>query len=214
MRTICLLIRVKFLKHIQKAPRALRICVSQEQVDARDALFKLYLNSAQQSELYPALHKLLVTILCHHTMLDKLACPTDYSVCLACLEEESNSAAWEFKAPSSITGHFSRLQYCLRMIFFTHCFSIAQDGPKYQTPSLPPPSISPPKLLTSNPNPSSIDPILLEVEAQRDNEDTSEIVNSTGSQPYGYDEGDLGSIDSIEDDIEIVDNEQDKNLLQ
>jgi len=107
MHTICLLIRVK-----------------------------LYLNSAKQSELYPVFQKLLVFILCHHTILDKLACPTDYSVCLACLKEESDSAAWNFKAPLLIIGHFPKLQYCLWMIFFTHCFSIAQDGPKSQIPSL------------------------------------------------------------------------------
>jgi hypothetical protein len=232
MHTICLLMRVKFLKHTRKAPRTLQICVSQEQVDARDALFRLYLNGAKQSELYPALHKLLIAILCHHTTQGKLACPTDYSVCLTSLKTEKDSSAWNFKTASLITGQFSKLQYCLRMVFFTHCFSMAQDGPNYQMPSLLLPSMTstppvpssfnpltpPPNPPTPLPTPSTPPPIpdsiLLEVEEQNSDEDTSEVIDSTGSQASGYDGNNLDIIDSMEDDIEIIDNEQDKNLLQ
>lgn len=76
------------------------------------------------------------------------------------------------------------------------------------------PSILPPELLISHSNPNIINPILQEVEVQRDDEDTSELIHSAGSQPYVYNEGDLDGINSVEDDIEIIDDEQDKNLLQ
>lgn len=234
MRTICLLIRIKFLKHTQKMPGKFRICVSQEQVNARDTLFELYLKKAGRSELYPALHTLLVSILCHQTTQGKLACPTDYSMCLACLEDKKDTTAWNFKIPSLITGQFSRLQYCLRMVFFTHSFSIAHGGPNYQTPllSLPLatnilPTTAPLQLSTIPPNSDSIPPedeereknevnsdsILQELKSRENNEDDSEVIDSVESQLPGYDEGVLDS-DLMEDDIEVVDDEKDKNLLQ
>ena len=217
MRTICLLIRVKLLKHIQKIPAALRIYVSQEQVDARDALFKLYLDGAKCSELYPAVHKLLVSILCHHTSNQKLACPTDYSVCLASLKVEEDSTAWNFRAPSVITGEFSRLQYCLRMVFFTHCLSIAHHGPDYQAPSLPIPVTTPTPLVAGPPElptspPPNPDSILPDIEEWGESEDTLEVIGPTDSQlPEDFFNGQLAN---DEDDIEVVDNEQDKTLLQ
>lgn len=228
MRTICLLTRLKYLKHTHKVPGALQIQVSQKQVDARDSLFKLYLDGARRSELHSVLHTLLISILHHHTGHGKLACPTDYSVCLTCLEGESDS--WTFKTPSLITGQFAGLQYCFRMIHFTHCFSVAQNGYDYQGPSLPlpsanpilpetippTPSTTPPELPTTPPNPNSVLPEAGEL----DEEDKLEVVSSMDSWQLGHDKSVPGVISSMddqlcdEDDIEIVDDEQDKGLLQ
>lgn len=134
MSTICLLIRVKFFKYEQKIPGKLKICISQKQIDARDSLFQLYLKEAAPIELLAALHNLLVSILCHPTNISKLACPTDYSTCLACLMDpkESHSVAWNFKNLSDITEILSGLQYSFRMIYFTYCYNIAYNDGAYK----------------------------------------------------------------------------------
>jgi len=208
LSTICLLIRVKLLRHIERVPEGLKIYVSQDQIKARDGLFDLYLGGAEQSELHLALHTLLVSILCHSTNNNKLACPTDYSVCLDCLEK-ADDVGWKFKKPSRITGKFSQLQFCFRMIYFTHCYTIACNGGIYKplssllpTTPIPPATAHTPSSIT--PNSSHPKFILLEVEVQAGDEVTLEVVGIEDSQPLGY-----------EEEIEIADDEQDnRDLVQ
>lgn len=206
LSTICLLIRIKYLKHIHRVPRKLQLHVSQDQKNARDHLFNLYLSAAGQSELYLALHTLLVSLLCHSTSNSKLACPTDYSLCLVSLgDTRDNSLIWKFKKPSDISGKFGQLQYCLRMTYFTHCYTIACNGGIYQ-PFLPLPL---PKAASTESPPPSKTPsdyysILQEVEkCLEESEDILEVIDSANSQLSGY-----------EEDIEIDDEGDDRNLLQ
>jgi len=92
-------------------------------------LFNLYLSGASHQELYPTLHTLPVFILCHHTDNIRLACPTDYFLCLASLTDPiANNVAWNFRKPSDIIRRFAALQFCLQMIYFTHCYTMAYGG--------------------------------------------------------------------------------------
>jgi len=112
LAAVCLLVRVKYLISSKKAPKGLRLCVSQSQIQARDRLFNLYLETTDTLKLLPALHHLLISILCHFTNM-KLACPTDYSMCLTCLRDMvEKSFIWSFKKPSEITNKFAGLEYC------------------------------------------------------------------------------------------------------
>lgn len=135
MGAICLLVRIKLWRHTKrKYGKQLYIRLSSKQATERDNLFNLYLQGGGKDELSLTLHNLLVSLLCHTTNDDKLACPTDYALCIACLDDqkEEGDIAWCFKSPSRITGLFAKLQYCFRMIFFTHCWTIAKNGGTYK----------------------------------------------------------------------------------
>lgn len=215
LKTICFLIKIKYLKHTNKAQK-LQIHVSQDQVKARDHLFQLYLHGADQQSLYPALHNLLVSILCHCTGNSKLACPTDYVLCLSSLKiseetSEETSEAWNFIKPSDITARFAWMQFCLRMIYFTHCYTQSHNNGKYSPPSPPTsshhqedPDLSSPKI------PLDSNTVLLEAKEQQDIEGLLEIIDSGNNQISEYE----GDIEIGEDDIEICDKEHDKKLLQ
>ncbi|KAF9643912.1 hypothetical protein BDM02DRAFT_3191090 [Thelephora ganbajun] len=206
MDTISLLIRIKLLRHIKRAPEGLKIYVSQDQINARNNLFNLYLSGAKQSELQLALHTLLVSILCHSTTTNKLACPTDYSMCLACLKK-GDAIAWNFKSPSQITGKFAQLQFCFRMVYFTHCYTISCNVGTYK-PLLPPSSTTPipPAITYTHPKPPYSSSILWEIEEQKGNEVTLEVIGTRDSQPLRYED---------EEEIEIVGDEQsDGGLVQ
>jgi hypothetical protein len=214
MGAICLLIRVKLLKHLKRSPKQFRICVSQDQVNARDALFRLYLNGAGQEELRPALHTLLVSLLCHYTSNSKLGCPTDYSTCLACLKDPEECFGWGFKKPSEITGVFTRLQYCFRMVYFTHCYTIACHGGVYQALPSPSPVAPSPPIIPTPPippatahtppstHPSSDYSILLDLEEWEGNEGILEAIDPVGNQTPEH-----------EEDIEDMNDEEGGNGL-
>jgi hypothetical protein len=205
LATVCLLIRVKFLVSSKKAPKGLKLHVSQSQIQARDKLFSLYLDLADPSQLLPALHELLVSILCHSTNNRKLACPTDYSICLTCLGDDS--LGWSFKKPSDITGKFAGLQFCFRMIFFTHCYTLAVNGGNYKCLSpLPPTTTSTyqpdPSVDTTEPTFSQSD-LLLELEEMEDHRNSVEVIPPEDGQLLGD-----------EEDIEVTDEEDDQGLLR
>ena len=201
LATVCLLIRVKFLISSKKAPKGLKLYVSQRQTKARDTLYNLYLDITNQSYL-PALHQLLVSILCHSTNNKKLACPTDYSMCLACLEK--GDFGWTFKAPSNITGKFAGLQYCFQMVFFTHCYTIAVNGGLFKSLSNPTPKAQPAHQPDSSSHTLTVPQpdLLVELEEIEGCEDAIEVVEPEHSQFSGDKE-----------EIEIADEENDQGLV-
>lgn len=205
LATICLLIRVKYLISFKKVPKGLKLYVSQDQITARDKFYNLYLEMANPDQLLPTLHQLLVAILCHSTNNMKLACPTDYSICLTCLEN-TESPAWDFKTPSEITGKYSALQYCFRMIFFTHCYTLAVNQGNYKplwTPPAPPPTNP-----LSKAGPTFCPPNLLS-ELEGDG-DAVEVISSKAIKLLGNEEA-IGVVD--EEAIEVVGEESDQGLL-
>lgn len=212
LATVCLLVRVKFLISSKKAPKGLRLYVSQSQIQARDRLFNLYLETTDTSKLLPDLHQLLVSILCHSTSNRKLACPTDYSMCLTCLGDKVKiRSVWSFKKPSEITNKFAALQYCFRMVFFIHCYTLCINKGSYQH-LLPIPSMvnstHQPDLFLPGPPTDATEPtfsqsdLLLELQEVEEYESTVEVITPEDSQLLGE-----------EEEVEVTDEGDDQELL-
>lgn len=201
---------------MEKVPGKLKIHISQSQADARDKLFSLYLGTAKREELQPEVHTLLVSLLCFYTGPYKLACPTDYSICLACLED-SDDTVWKFRSASTTTGIFAGMQFCFRMIYFTHCYTIAYNEGSYK-PLSPQPLITHTKstIQTTLQFPSTLSeslesiPILMEVENIR--ESAPETIELVDNQLSGNEDEDTEIIDD-EQDTEIID-DNDRALIQ
>lgn len=133
---------------------------------------------------------------------NKLTCPTDYSVCIACLEKtKKDSIAWNFRKPSDVTGVFAKLQYCFRMVYFTHCHTVANNNKVYK----PFPSLQIKNNTPSGKSPTSKKSFLLsEITDEQGTNGGSEVIYQQDDQMPEDEEADIELIDKEEGNEDLV----------
>lgn len=123
-------------------------------------------------------------------------------MCLSCLGDKSSG--WRFIPPSDITGKHAGLQYCLRMIYFTHCYTLAINGGVYKQLSLSPSTTPPIHQSDSDIATESDDfpkKLLAELQKTEDSSEAVETVTPEGQPPE-------------DEEVEVAEDQENEELLR